>query len=147
MGGGSFERVRDDIADLLHRDAGVRGFSLGAARILRRAVLLSMVSAFYTMDPATLVPRPVRWSRTGCRESVYAQMAAMEFRGEDFNAFSTLGLSGCRGRDAQRGDWRRPRPQPSVTASCGAPNGFGDELRAPLVDDSNDVGLRSRCCA
>ena len=137
MGGGSFERVRDDIADLLHRDAGVRGFSLGAARILRRAVPFDGV-CFLTMDPATLVPTG-EVVENGLPESVYAQMAAMEFRGEDFNAFRTLGLSGCRAATlsaATGGDLDRSRRHRELRA----PNGFGDELRAPLVDDQTMWG-------
>jgi hypothetical protein len=49
------ERLRSDLVRLLHRGAGVRDFSLGAARILARAVPFDGVCVL-TMDPATLLP-------------------------------------------------------------------------------------------
>jgi hypothetical protein len=49
------ERLRDDLVRLVHRGADVRGFALGAARILARAVPFEGVCVL-TMDPATLVP-------------------------------------------------------------------------------------------
>ena len=49
------ERLRDDLVRLVHRGADVRGFSIGAARILARAVPFEGVCVI-TMDPATLLP-------------------------------------------------------------------------------------------
>jgi hypothetical protein len=44
--------VREDLVRLVHRGADVRGFALGAARILVRAVPFEGVCVL-TMDPAT----------------------------------------------------------------------------------------------
>jgi hypothetical protein len=46
----SSERLRDDLVGLLHRGGGVRDFSLGAARILARAVPFDGVCVV-TRDP------------------------------------------------------------------------------------------------
>jgi DNA-binding CsgD family transcriptional regulator len=128
----SLERLRDDIAGLLHRGSGVRDFSLEAARLLRRAVGFEGV-CFLTMDPATLVPTG-HVVEHGLPESVYVRMAEMELRGEDFNAFRALAVSGRRAATlsaATGGELERSRRHREIRA----PNGFGDELRAPLVDD------------
>ena len=126
------DRLRDDIARLLHRQSGVHEFSLAAARVLRRAVPFEGV-CFLTMDPATLVPTG-EVVENGLPESVHARMADMEMRGEDFNTFRTLALAGRRAATlsgATGGDLNRSRRHRELRA----PNGFGDELRAPLVDD------------
>lgn len=59
------ERLRDDLGRLLHRGPGVRDLSLGAARILARAVPFDGVCVL-TVDPATLLPTG-EVSRTGSR--------------------------------------------------------------------------------
>jgi DNA-binding CsgD family transcriptional regulator len=132
MGVVTCERLRDDIAELLHQGSDVRDFSLGAARIIRRAVPFEGV-CFLTMDPATLVPTGEVVDH-GLPEPVYARMAELELRGEDFNAFRTLALSGGGAATlsaATGGDLDRSRRHRELRA----PNGFGDELRVPLVDD------------
>ena len=141
------DRLRDDIARLLHRRSGVHEFSLAAARVLRRAVPFEGV-CFLTMDPATLVPTG-EVVENGLPESVHARMADMEMRGEDFNTFRTLALAGRRAATlsgATGGDLNRSRRHRELRA----PNGFGDELRAPLVDDHVTWGaltlLRAEDC-
>jgi hypothetical protein len=54
-GAASPERLRDDLARLLHRGSDVRDFSFGAARILARAVPFDGVR-MVTMDPASHLP-------------------------------------------------------------------------------------------
>jgi hypothetical protein len=73
------ERLRDDIARLLHRAGGFRDFSLGAARILRRAVPFEGVCVL-AMDPTTLVPSS-EVVENGLPTSAYARMAEIEHRG------------------------------------------------------------------
>jgi hypothetical protein len=85
------ERLRDDLVRLVHRGADVRGFALGAARILARAVPFEGVCVL-TMDPATLVPTG-EVVEHGLPPLAFARMAEIELRGEDFNAFRSLALS------------------------------------------------------
>src|SRR3954451_16301874 len=87
----SSARIRDDIGRLMHRTSGLRDFSLDAARMLRRAVPFEGVCVL-TMDPATLVPTG-EVVEHGLPETVYAQMAEIEMRGEDFNVFRSLAVS------------------------------------------------------
>ena len=91
-----------------------------------------------------------RWTRRrSCRRApsvengpptaAYPRLKEIEFRGEDFNAFRSLALSDCHvatlshatggvlDRSERHGDIR-------------ARSGFGDELRAVLVDGQDDVG-------
>jgi hypothetical protein len=124
------DRLRDDIARLLHRRSGVKEFSLAAARVLRRAVPFEGV-CFLTMDPATLVPTG-EVVENGLPESVHARMADMEVRGEDFNTFRTLALAGRPAATlsgATGGDLNRSRRHRELRA----PNGFGDERQTALV--------------
>src|SRR3954468_2107155 len=116
----------------MHRTSGLRDFSLGAARILRRAVPFEGVCVL-TMDPATLVPTG-EVVEHGLPETAYAQMAEMEMRGEDFNVFRSLAMSRLPAATlsaATDGELDRSRRHRELRA----PNGFGDELRALLVDD------------
>jgi DNA-binding CsgD family transcriptional regulator len=89
------ERLRDDIARLLHRAGGFHEFSLGAARIVRRA--------------------------------------------EDFNSFRSLARSERHAAtlsQATGGDLDRSERHREVRSLIG----FGDELRAALVDDRTTWG-------
>jgi DNA-binding CsgD family transcriptional regulator len=126
------ERVREDLVRLVHRGADVRGFSLGAARILARAVPFEGVCVL-TMDPATLVPTDVV-NENGPPPATYPRTAEIEFRGEDFNALRSLALSECHAATlsgATGGVLDRSERHREVRG----PLGFGDELRAALVDD------------
>ena len=49
------DRLRDDLIQLVHRGHGVRDFSLGSARVLRRAVPFDGV-CMITFDPASALP-------------------------------------------------------------------------------------------
>ena len=125
------ERLRDDLVRLVHRGADVRGFSIGAARILARAVPFEGVCVL-PMDPATLVPTGAVMEN-GPPTAAYPRLKENEFRGEDFIAFRSLALSECHAAtlsQATGGDLERSERHSEVMG----PHGFGDELRAALVD-------------
>ena len=130
-------RVRDDLVRLAHRGAGLRDFSLGAARILARAVPFDGVCVL-TMDPATLLPTG-EVVENGLPKAVMPRMTEIEMLGRDFNGFRTLVRSGRLAAslsEATGGDLdRSPRHR-----ELRRPNGFGDELRAVLIDDSATWG-------
>jgi DNA-binding CsgD family transcriptional regulator len=125
------ERVREDLVRLVHRGADVRDFSLGAARILARVVPFDGVCVL-TMDPATVLPTGAVLEN-GPPTDAYPRLSENEFRGEDFIAFRSLAkserhaatLSQATGGDLDRSERHR---------DIMGPNGFGDELRAALVD-------------
>jgi DNA-binding CsgD family transcriptional regulator len=145
MAGVPPERIRDDLDRLADRGRAVRDFSLEAARILRRAVPFDGVCVL-TMDPATRVPTG-EVVEGGLPEETRTRMAEIEMLGTDVNRFAGLVGSG--------------RPAATLSAATGgeldaslrhrelrAPNGFGDELRAALVDGTTAWGaltlLRAR---
>ena len=76
----------------LHRGRGVREFSLGAARILRRGVRFDGVCVL-TMDPATRLPTG-EVVENGLPAAAMRGMAEIEMRGGDFNSFASLSRSG-----------------------------------------------------
>jgi DNA-binding CsgD family transcriptional regulator len=124
--------VREDLVGLAHRGADVREFAFGATRILARAVPFDWVCVL-TMDPATLVP-------TGAVDKderlipAYPRLYENEFGGEDFNAFRRLALSDSHAAtlsQATGGVLDRSERHREIMG----PIGFGDELRAALVDD------------
>jgi DNA-binding CsgD family transcriptional regulator len=130
----SSERLRDDLIRLVHHGAGVRHFALGAIRILRRAVPFEGVCVG-PIDPATLLPtgEVVDNGLPTLPTATYAHLAEIEFRGEDFNAFRSLALSDCHAAtlsQATGGVLDRSERHRDVMG----PLGFGDELRAMLVD-------------
>jgi DNA-binding CsgD family transcriptional regulator len=137
MAGASAEQVRRDLIGLLHRSAGVREFSLGAARILGRAVSFDAV-CMLTLDPATLLPTG-EVVENGLPPSVGPRLVEIEIGGEDVNAFASLArsprrvasLSEATGRDLNRSLRHR---------ELRGPSGFGDELRVALVDDEATWG-------
>jgi DNA-binding CsgD family transcriptional regulator len=128
------ERLRDAMVGLVHRGAGVREFALGAARILARAVQFDGI-CMGAIDPATLLPTSevVSTGLPRLPAAAFARMAEIEFRGDDFNAFRSLALSDCHVgtlSQATGGDLDRSERHREVRG----PHGFGDELRAALVD-------------
>ncbi len=131
------ERVRDDLTRLLHRGAGVREFSLAAARIVGRAVPFDGVCVL-TMDPASLLPTG-EVVENGLPPEATARMTEIEIHGEDFNGFAALATSPRRAATlsaATGGDLDRSRRHRELRA----PSGFGDELRAVLTDGSTTWG-------
>jgi len=134
----SSERVRDDLVRLVHRGADLREFALGAARILARAVPFEGV-AVLTTDPATLVPTGAVLEN-GPPSAAYPRLRENEFRGEDFIAFRSLArserhaaaLSQATGGVLDRSERHR---------DIMGPHGFGDELRAALVDGQATWGV------
>jgi DNA-binding CsgD family transcriptional regulator len=122
---------------LLHQGCGLREFSSRAARILRRAVPFEGV-CLLTMDPETLVPTD-ELVDNGLPVWAYRRMREIELRGEDFNTFHVLAL---RDRHAATlseetgGDLDRSQRHREIRR----PHGFGDELRAALVDDGATWG-------
>jgi DNA-binding CsgD family transcriptional regulator len=137
MAGASLERVRRDLVAFIHRGADVREFSLGAARILGRAVPFDAV-CMLTLDPATLLPTG-EVVECGLPPSAGSRLAEIEVSGEDFNAFAALArsprraasLSNATNRDLDRSLRHR---------ELRGPSGFGDELRVALVDDAATWG-------
>jgi DNA-binding CsgD family transcriptional regulator len=126
------KRLCDDLARLVHRGAGVREFALGAVRIVARAVPFDGVCVA-PVDPATLLPTG-EVVEHGLPSLPYARMAENEFRGEDFNPLRSLVLSECHAAtlsQATGGVLDRSQRHREIRG----PNGFGDELRAALVDD------------
>ena len=137
MAGVSSQRVREDVGRLLHEGCGVREYSLRAARIVRRAVPFEGI-CFLTMDPATLVATG-EVVETGLSVRAITRMAEIEQRGEDFNAFRLLARSRTHVAtlsEATGGDLHRSERHREIRA----PHGFGDELRAALVDDDTTWG-------
>ena len=137
--------LREDVGRLLHQGCCLR--VLARARILRRAVPFDGV-CFLTMDPATLVPTG-EVVENGLPVPAFTRMTEIEQRGEDFNAFRALALSPRHAAtlsEATGGALDRSERHREVRA----PHGFGDELRAALVDDQTTWGaltlLRSADC-
>jgi DNA-binding CsgD family transcriptional regulator len=138
MPASSPERLRRDLVSLAHRGLEVREYSLGAARILRRAVGFDGVCVL-TLDPATLLPTG-EVVENGLPPDATARMAEIEVGGEDdFNKFGALARAehpAARLSEATGGDLDRSRRHREVRR----PHGFGDELRAALVSDSTAWG-------
>lgn len=131
------ERLRGDLKSLLHRSGGVRDFSLGATQILARALPFDG-TCLVTMDPATLLPTS-EVVENGLPDATRTRMAEIEIGGEDFNRFSALRSSGELAgslSEATSGDLDQSQRHRELRR----PNGFGDELRVALVDDSTMWG-------
>src|SRR5262245_38809028 len=127
----SSARVRDDLARLVHRGGEIGEFTRGAGRVLRRAVPFDGL-CMLTLDPATLLPTS-GVVENGLPPAATARMSAIELRGEDINNFRSLARSGQTAAslsDSTRGHLDRSLRHREVRR----PNGFGDELRAVLVD-------------
>lgn len=137
MAGVSAERIRDDLSRLADRGRGVRDFSLEAARIIRRAVPFDGVCVL-TLDPVARVPTG-EVVEGGLPDAARTRMAEIEFAGTDVNTFAGLVESRCPAAtlsEATGGELDRSVRQREVRA----PSGFGDELRAVLVEGSTPWG-------
>src|SRR5262249_49442209 len=122
---------------LVHRGRGVREFSLAAARVIARRVPFDGVCVL-TLDPATLLPTG-EVVEHGLPASASARLTEIELAGEDVNRFDALGRSGPRAaplRAATAGDLDRSQRHRELRG----PSGFGDELRATLVDGGTTWG-------
>jgi DNA-binding CsgD family transcriptional regulator len=137
MAGVPASGLRDEFGSLLHQGCGLREFSSRAARILRRAVPFEGV-CLLTMDPATLVPTG-QVVDNGLPVPALERMAEIELQGDDFNAIRSLALRECHAAtlsEATGGDLDRSVRHREVRS----PYGFGDELRAALVDEGATWG-------
>jgi len=131
------ERLRGDIVRLLHRGPGLRDFTHEAARAIARAVPFDGV-CLLALDPATLLPTS-EVVENGLPPEVGARLAELETRGLDFNHFTVLARSERRAAtlvDATEGHLDRSRRHHELRD----PAGFGDELRAALVEDDATWG-------
>jgi DNA-binding CsgD family transcriptional regulator len=91
-----------------------------------------------TMDPATLVTTG-HVVDNGLPEPAIERMAEIELQGEDFNTIRSLALRQCHAAtlsEATGGDLDLSVRHREVRS----PHGFGDELRAALVDDGATWG-------
>lgn len=130
-------QLRNDLVRLAHRDLGVREFALAASRMIARAVPFDGV-CLVTMDPASLLPTS-EVVENGLPPAAVARMAEIEVDGRDVNSFAVL--AGVRGHtailsQATGGDLHRSQRHREARA----PHGFGDELRAVLVDERTPWG-------
>jgi DNA-binding CsgD family transcriptional regulator len=133
----SQERLGRDLLRHVHRGAGVRDYSLGAARILARTLPFDGV-CLVTMDPATLLPTD-EVVENGLPATATPRLTEIELRGDDFNTFAELARSRRHAAslsESTGGDLDRSRRHRELKR----PNGFGDELRAALVSDDATWG-------
>jgi DNA-binding CsgD family transcriptional regulator len=131
------DRLRSELADLVHRTGDVDDFSSEAARILARGIPFDGICVL-TMDPATTLPTG-EFVENGLPSDVMAQMVEIEFCEGDVNGFSTLARSGqvaATLSEATGGDLAGSRRHRELRA----PSGFGDELRAILMSDGSTWG-------
>jgi DNA-binding CsgD family transcriptional regulator len=133
----SSARLHADLVRLAHRGAGVREYSLRAARVLARAVPFDGLCVL-TMDPATLLPTG-EVVENGLPPAAIARLTEIEMGEADFNAFGALARSAPHTASlshATGGKLDRSPRHREVKARYG----FGDELRAALVTGSSTWG-------
>ena len=131
------ERLRDDLVRLAHRGGGVREFTHGAARILRRAVPFDGVSVL-TMDPATSIVTSA-CVENGLRAEAAMRLAEIEYGESDVNKFSDLVHSGRLAASlSETTDGRLNRSLRHREVR--APHGLGDELRVALTSEGSTWG-------
>src|SRR3954454_21300649 len=137
MADGTTSQLRDAVISLSHRHYDVREFSLGAARIVRRAVGFDGVCVL-TFDPATLLPTG-EVVENGLPPAATTRMAEIEVGATDFNEFAALAQAPshtARLSKSTDGELDRSLRHREVRG----PHGLGDELRAALVSDSTTWG-------
>jgi DNA-binding NarL/FixJ family response regulator len=131
-------RVRADIARLADRNLSVSDYSRAATRALRRAVPFDGACVL-TFDPATLLPTGEVLADDVLPPAAMARLVEIELGEPDYNKFATLARSGTRAASlsaATRGCLDRSLRQRELRR----PSGFGDEMRAVLVDDLGTWG-------
>jgi DNA-binding CsgD family transcriptional regulator len=124
----------------VHRGGNVREFAFGAARIPARAVPFEGMFVA-TIDPATLMPTGTVAENVP-PPATYPRLKEIEFGGGDFIALSSLALSKRHAAtlsQATGGVLERSERHREIMG----PHGFGDELRAVLVDDHVTWGALS----
>ena len=127
------QRVRDDLARLVQRELALPDLTHEAARIIARAVPFDGVCVL-AMDPATMLPT-AEVVENGLPPAVVPRMTELELRGQDVNTFRGLARGPRRAAtlgEATGGDLDRSVRHRELKR----PHGFGDELRALLVDRS-----------
>ena len=131
------EHARRDIARLAHRGLRVDEFARAVTRILRRVVPFEG-RCLLTVDPATLLPTG-EMVEDGLPSAAMVRFNEIELKEPDFNKFVALAhaprpaasLGG-----ATEGELDRSLRQREVRR----PNGFADELRAVLADETGSWG-------
>ena len=98
------ERVRGDLVRLLHRGPDVRDFTLGATRILRRAVPFDGF-CLLTMDPATLLPTG-EVVENGLPDAARPRMTEIELRERRLQQVRHARTDATTGGEPQRGHRR-----------------------------------------
>jgi DNA-binding CsgD family transcriptional regulator len=131
------KRLRDDLERLAQRGADVDDLSRAASRVVRRAVECDGV-CLVTIDPPTLLPTG-EFVENGLPEETRARMAEIEVGGRDYNAFGALARSE-RGVAALSAATGGVLDRSLRHRELKAPNGFGDELRAVLADETGTWG-------
>lgn len=129
--------VRGDLVGLAHDGAGVREFSLRAAKIVSRAVGFDGV-AVMTMDPATSIETGA-WVQNGLPADATARLIEIEHCEGDVNTFAALARSGRLAASLNQethGQLDRSVRHRELRAA----HGLGDELRTVLVSDSATWG-------
>jgi DNA-binding NarL/FixJ family response regulator len=129
--------VGEDLVRLVHRGDEIAEFTRAAGRILGRAVPFDGI-CMLTLDPATLLPTG-EVVENGLPPAATARMSEIELRADDVNSFRSLARSGQTAAslsEATRGDLDRSLRHRELRR----PNGFGDELRAVLADNTGTWG-------
>jgi DNA-binding CsgD family transcriptional regulator len=130
-------RVRHDLVRLVERDLALPDFTRQATALVRRAVP-GEGTCLVVLDPATLLPTH-EIVDNGLPVAATARMAEIELLEPDVNKFAVLARGSSRAASlsaATDGDLDRSARQREVRR----PNGFGDELRAMLADDTGTWG-------
>jgi DNA-binding CsgD family transcriptional regulator len=130
--------LREDVLALLHRGLTLDDYARAVTRILRRSVAFDGV-CLLTMDPSTVLPTR-EFVENGLPEPAFRRQSEIELGDEpDFNKFRWLSHAASRAGTlsaATEGHLDRSARHREVRG----PSGFGDELRAALVDDTGTWG-------
>jgi DNA-binding CsgD family transcriptional regulator len=129
--------VRREVGRLAHCGLDVRRFSLRAARALRREVPFDGL-CLLTLDPATMLPTG-EIVENGLPPEATRRLSEIEFGEPDINKFTDLVRSrrlAATLSEATGGKLERSLRHRELRG----PHGFGDELRAVLVNESGTWG-------
>jgi DNA-binding NarL/FixJ family response regulator len=129
--------VRREVRRLAHCGLDVRGFALRAARALGREVPFDGL-CLLTLDPATMLPTG-EIVENGLPPEATRRLSEIEFGEPDINKFTDLVRSrrlAATLSEATGGKLERSLRHRELRG----PHGFGDELRAVLVNESGTWG-------